>query len=575
MPDSFPPGARAVHRAAARNDGSAAPAMLGSNLRIRLRWISVLPAVVVALLGASAVTWVVLASTGPIATGTVVALVIAGAGCLTVLVVAIRQADQVTVASELTVNSLWAAIQQGQAEVQRMLERLQRGERPGLGAPPAITADGGDAIASLQDALNRAQYAAQSAVVQASVLSPAGGPGAQVEVFVNLARRLQSLVHRAIQLLDDLENQVEDPDLLKGLFQVDHLATRIRRHAENLAVLGGADSRRQWSTPQALTEVLRSAIAEVEQYSRVKLVPPIEGTLHGHAVADVIHLVAELVENATMFSAPHTTVLLRVQTVTAGLVIEVEDRGLGMSRADQQRVNTLLTDPQRIDVAALLRDGRLGLYVVSVIARRHAIAAQLQTNVFGGTQAVVIVPHGLLGNSPQEYEPPQRTPVPSQSQQQAPTITYRQPASVLPATQVPAQIPATVHATPPPKVLMPTSSYDSPQEATSGRPEPARGPAPVAPPAPPVPHAPPAPPASTDHAAHRATLDPSGRPPLPQRTGQTHLAPQLQQSTAPPRDEPAGEHDPQLMAAFRHGFNQVETGTDEDDGTLNHPDRIS
>jgi signal transduction histidine kinase len=601
MPDSFPPGARAVHRAAARNDGFAAPAMLGSNLRFRLRWISVLPAVVVALLGASAVTWVVLASTGPVATGTVVALVIAGAGCLTVLVVAIRQADQVTVASELTVNSLRAAIQQGQAEVQRMLERLQRGERPGLGAPPAIAVDGGDAIASLQDALNRAQYAAQSAVVQASVLSPAGGPGAQVEVFVNLARRLQSLVHRAIQLLDDLENQVEDPDLLKGLFQVDHLATRIRRHAENLAVLGGADSRRQWTTPQALTEVLRSAIAEVEQYSRVKLVPPIEGTLHGHAVADVIHLVAELVENATMFSAPHTTVLLRVQTVTAGLVIEVEDRGLGMSRADQQRVNSLLADPQRIDVAALLRDGRLGLYVVSVIARRHAIAAQLQTNVFGGTQAVVIVPHGLLGNSPQGYEPPQRAPVPPQPQQKAPTITYRQPASVLPATQVPAQIPATpaVHATPPPKVLMPTSSYDSPQEATPGGPEPARGPAPVAPPAPsmppapPVPYAPPAPPASSDHAAHRATLDPSGRPPLPQRTGQTHIAPQLQQPTAAQRDEPAGEHDPQLMAAFRHGFSQAETsgrpdlrsahhgaeqaetGTDEDDGTLNHPDRIS
>jgi hypothetical protein len=114
-----------------------------------------------------------------------------------------------------------------------------------------------------------------------------------LEVFVNLSRRLQSLVHQEIQLLDELENQVEDPDLLKGLFYVDHLATRIRRHAENLAVLGGAVSRRQWSRPVTLTEVLRSAIAEVEQYSRVKLVPPIEGTLRGHAVADVIHLVAE------------------------------------------------------------------------------------------------------------------------------------------------------------------------------------------------------------------------------------------------------------------------------------------
>jgi hypothetical protein len=303
-------------------------------------------------------------------------------------------------------------------------------------------------------------------------------------------------------------------------------------------------------------------------------VPPIEGTLHGHVVADVIHLIAELVENATMFSAPHTTVLLRVQTVTAGLVIEVEDRGLGMSRVDQQRVNSLLADPQRIDVAALLRDGRLGLYVVSVIARRHGIAAQLQTNVFGGTQAVVIVPHGLLGNAPQNYEPPQRTPVPPQPQQQSPTITYRQPASALPANQAPAQIPATpaVHAPPPPKVLMPTSSYDSPQEATVGGPEPAPRPAPSVPQAPP---APPARPASFDHAIHRPSLDPSGRPPLPQRTGQTHLAPQLQQPATPHRDEPVGEHDPQLMAAFRQGFNQVETGTDEDDGTLNHPDRIS
>ncbi|MBM7092791.1 ATP-binding protein, partial [Streptomyces sp. S12] len=112
-------------------------------------------------------------------------------------------------------------------------------------------------------------------------------------------------------ILDELENEIEDPDLLKGLFHVDHLATRIRRHAENLAVLGGAVSRRQWSNPVSMTEVLRSAIAEVEQYSRVKLVPPIDGTLRGHAVADVIHLLAELVENATVFSAPHTQVLLR------------------------------------------------------------------------------------------------------------------------------------------------------------------------------------------------------------------------------------------------------------------------
>ncbi|MEV6844956.1 ATP-binding protein [Actinoplanes sp. NPDC051411] len=228
-------------------------------------------------------------------------------------------------------------------------------------------------------------------------MPPPGHPsGRQVEVFVNLSRRLQSLVHREIKLLDALENEVEDPDLLKGLFQVDHLATRIRRHAENLAVLGGSVSRRQWSRPVALTEVLRSAIAEVEHYSRVKLVPPIEGTLPGHAVASVVHLIAELIENATMFAPPQTQVMLRAQRVAAGVAVEVEDRGLGMQRGDQERINQLLVNPDHINLDDLLRDGRIGLYVVSVIARQHGVVVQLQTNIYGGTQAIIILPQPLL-----------------------------------------------------------------------------------------------------------------------------------------------------------------------------------
>ncbi|MEU6354916.1 ATP-binding protein [Streptomyces sp. NPDC047072] len=188
--------------------------------------------------------------------------------------------------------------------------------------------------------------------------------------------------------------------MLKGLFHVDHLATRIRRHAENLAVLGGAVSRRQWSNPVSMTEVLRSAIAEVEQYSRVKLVPPIDGTLRGHAVADVIHLLAELVENATVFSAPHTQVLLRANLVTSGLAVEVEDRGLGMPVGEQQRMNALLADPDQVNVASLLADGRIGLFVVSQLAKRHGIHVRLQTNIYGGVQAVLVVPQALLGSAP-------------------------------------------------------------------------------------------------------------------------------------------------------------------------------
>jgi signal transduction histidine kinase len=548
MPDSFPPAARAVHRAATRNGRSLAPMTFGGNLRSELRRTSLLAAAATTLLGAVAVTWLLVAASASISAGTIVVLSVCAAGCLTVLVVAVRRADRVAVSVDRTVDSVRGTVLQGQNELQRLLEQLQRGERPALGPPPTIPADGNDPIALLQDAVYRSQHAALAALVQAAALSPAPGPGTQVEVFVNLARRLQSLVHRAIQLLDDLENQVEDPDLLKGLFQVDHLATRIRRHAENLAVLGGADSRRQWTTPQALTEVLRSAIAEVEQYSRVKLVPPVEGTLHGHAVADVIHLVAELVENATMFSAPHASVLLRIQTVTAGLVVEVEDRGLGMSRSDQQRVNSLLADPHRIDIGALLRDGRLGLYVVSAIARRHGIAVQLQSNIFGGTQAIVIVPHGLLGAPPVTHELRVRVA----AEQPPPNLTRRQPVAAL-AGQVPASVPVAAppdHTAPPPQVLVSTDSIRPLQEASPGMQEPVRAPA-----APAADGPPPRP----------SSVDQAGRPPLPQRVSQSHLAPQLQQPATPTRDEPAGEHDPRLMAAFRQGYNQAEAGGDEDD----------
>jgi hypothetical protein len=149
-----------------------------------------------------------------------------------------------------------------------------------------------------------------------------------------------------------------------------------------------------------MTEVLRSAIAEVEQYSRVKLVPPIDGTLRGHAVADVIHLLAELVENATLFSAPHTQVLLRANLVTSGLAVEVEDRGLGMPVGEQKKMNALLADPDQVNVASLLADGRIGLFVVSQLARRHGIHVRLQSNIYGGVQAVLVVPQGLLGASP-------------------------------------------------------------------------------------------------------------------------------------------------------------------------------
>jgi signal transduction histidine kinase len=317
-----------------------------------------------------------------------------------------RVADQVRMARLVT--------QRGQIELQQMVDRLMRGEQPAPLVPaPARVADG-DPFADLTMDLEQSQYHAGQAVLRVADKVFGGRSDQRVEIFVNVARRMQSLVHREIELLDELEGKVEDPELLKGLFTVDHLATRMRRQSESLAVLGGSASRRQWARQVTVHEVLRAAVAEVEQYSRVKVVPPVEGILRGGAVTDVIHLIAELVENATKFSAPHTTALLRAQHVSAGVAIEIEDRGLGMLPADQQRMNDLLADPSGIDVDELLRDGRIGLYVVATLARRHSIRVRMQNNIYGGTQAVVVLPKALLEPADRErgVHPGARTATP-------------------------------------------------------------------------------------------------------------------------------------------------------------------
>jgi signal transduction histidine kinase len=365
--------------------------------------------------------------------------------------------------------------------------------------------------------------------------------GRHVEVFVNLSRRLQSLVHREIKLLDGLENEVEDPVLLKGLFQVDHLATRIRRHAENLAVLGGSVSRRQWSRPVPLTEVLRSAIAEVEHYSRVKLVPPIDGKLPGHAVASVIHLFAELIENATMFAPPETHVLLRAQQVSSGMAIEVEDRGLGMQRADLDRVNQLLVNPEDTDLDDLLRDGRIGLYVVSMTARQHGIMVQLQANIYGGIQAVIILPNLLIGapeTAPEAPAKPRVQGAPDRVPLQKRVPLRDRPRAISEIAQQsirPAGAPAQAHS------AAPSSARTRPGHAAPAFAAPRQ--------------------IASAAIPEQPTQPTPARPPLPRRRSQTHMVPQLQLGPPRPAAEPAGEQHPGLMASFLKGVSQGEAGT--------------
>ncbi|GGV33916.1 ATPase [Streptomyces longisporoflavus] len=548
-----------------------------ARIRPQLLRIAVLPVVAVVLCAGAAVLYIVRAAPGPLEPALLLVLGIAGAISLASIVIAAVAADRTAASVRERVGTLRRTTARGQAELREVVEKLRRGDGPPPRRVSTRTAGEGDEFGLLADELSRAQDVAVTAVVQASQLSSHAGSEQKVEVFVNLARRLQSLVHREISILDDLENDVEDPDLLKGLFHVDHLATRIRRHAENLAVLGGAISRRQWSNPVSMTEVLRSAIAEVEQYSRVKLVPPIAGTLRGHAVADVIHLLAELVENATVFSAPHTQVLLRANLVTAGLAVEVEDRGLGMPLTEQNKMNHLLADPDQVNVASLLQDGRIGLYVVSALARRHGIAVRLQTNIYGGVQAVLILPQVLLGAEPPNEAVP--AGLPQQAAQPAAPGGVRETAPAPAAAPRPEPVPAARR----PQQNAPSSTPHAPAvngAAVNGAPVngsavngvTANGSAPA--PLPvrgregrptPAEAVPGIRPEDRQAVAEHAGTPPTplngvvrgrvGKPQLPKRRAQEHIAPQLREAPAPrPDSEHHVGHDPGLMAAFQRGI---------------------
>ncbi|WP_141922471.1 sensor histidine kinase [Haloactinospora alba] len=213
-------------------------------------------------------------------------------------------------------------------------------------------------------------------------------------MFVNLSRRSQTLVERQLRLIDGLEQSEQDADRLSDLFQLDHLATRMRRNNENLLVLSGQDNTRKWAQPVPLVDVLRGAISEVEQYDRVNVRAPSHISVLGRPVNDVIHLIAELVENATSFSSHESQVGVSARTLDNGSVqVEVADDGIGMPADELEATNERLAEPPVIDVAV---SRRMGLFVVSRLAARHGIEVQLQESHNGGITAVAVLPPDLL-----------------------------------------------------------------------------------------------------------------------------------------------------------------------------------
>ncbi|GGN37338.1 hypothetical protein GCM10010109_63200 [Actinoplanes campanulatus] len=273
-----------------------------------------------------------------------------------------------------------------------VVRRLQRGEIVDVEVETPPLEYGLDEIGQLGHAFNDVQRTAvHSAVEEANVRRGIN------EVFLNIARRSQTLLHRQLSLLDRMERRETDPQELEDLYRVDHLATRMRRHAEDLVILAGAAPGRGWRNPVPMIDVIRGAISEVEDYKRVDIRSIPTAALFGRAVGDVIHLLAELIENAASYSPPHTRVQVIGQMLPNGYAVEIEDRGLGMSPEALEQTNHRLAEPPDFDPAD---SARLGLFVVAQLAHRHGIRVSLRASAYGGVTAVALIPGDLVTGGP-------------------------------------------------------------------------------------------------------------------------------------------------------------------------------
>jgi signal transduction histidine kinase len=235
-----------------------------------------------------------------------------------------------------------------------------------------------------------------SAVQRTAVAAAVGQAGLRKgisNIFRSLARRNQSLLQRQLRMLEEMEQGTEDPDMLAQLFRLDHLTTRMRRQSEGLIILSGAVPGRRWNKPVPVIEVLRGATGEVEDYVRVDLVAETDDLVAGAAVADLTHLLAELIENATMYSPPSTRVQVKTGWGASGFIVEIEDRGLGIAAATMEELNRRLAEPPEFDLAD---SDQLGLLVVSRLARRHGIRVTLRKSPYGGAAAIVLIPKTLV-----------------------------------------------------------------------------------------------------------------------------------------------------------------------------------
>ncbi len=336
------------------------------------------------------------------------AAVVTGAGLVVVFVAVIlmgRFAGRVRGDAENLVAIARSLADEG---LPRVVEAL-RDEADGRAvAAAAANAQWPAASVSEIDAAAEAVASMYRAAVSAAA-AEAGLRSGFRQILVSLGRRNQSLLHRQLRIIDALEQQAESPTALAELFTLDHLTTRMRRHAESLTILSGAAPARVWSQPVQVVDVMRAAAAEVEDYTRVTVISDAAeaDAVAASAVTDLIHLLAELIENATLFSPSSTRVEVRAERVANGFAIEVEDRGLGIPPDQLAELNSQLANPPDFDRADA---DRLGLFVAGRLAARHRVHVSLGQSPYRGTKAVVMLPDDIVASTAGNYGTERRRP---------------------------------------------------------------------------------------------------------------------------------------------------------------------
>ncbi|WP_167456499.1 sensor histidine kinase [Nocardia neocaledoniensis] len=400
-----------------------------------------------------------------------------------------------------------ASLDLANARLPELLGRIHHGEQIDAANETASVDHGRDEIGEVAAAFAIAQRTAIEAAI-----SEARTRNGFNKVFLDIAFRSQALVRRQLDVLDVAEARQNDPEDLELLFQLDHLATRARRNSESLLILGGRAPGRRWRDAVALEEIARSAVSETEGYARVSAVRLPAVRVRGTAVADIIHLLAELIDNATAFSPPDAPVAVHGNKVGRGVVVEIDDQGLGVSGEERARLNAMLAEPPQFHEMALAGHRHLGLFVVSSLAARHGISVTLQDSPYGGVKAIVLVPWGVLDADADH--PAALEPVPPRD------VVHRVPRAVSP-----------------PGVSLPHPHPVSVLPGPVGSPDVGRT------------------------ASPRAEVD--SRPALPKRDRLTHLSPQLsvdvgEIDTDAPRTEPAArvrapETVRAAMSSLQHG----------------------